>query len=86
MKYIVMEVQMFENGDISTPTYAYDNEHSALAKYYQILSAASVSSLPVHSAMMFTANGLYLRSESFEHKAPEPEPEPPVDNTESGEP
>ena len=58
MKYLVVEVQVFDTGAVATPTYAFENENSALAKYYQILSSASVSSLPRHSAIMFTDGGL----------------------------
>lgn len=45
MKYVVIEFQTFENGTMSTPTYAFDNILSAEAKYHSILAAAAVSSL-----------------------------------------
>lgn len=79
MKYLVIEVQTFATGATATPAYAFDSEQSALGKYFQILSGAAVSSLPVHAALMFTNDGLYLRSESFTHPQPEPEPEPEED-------
>lgn len=71
MKYLVTEIQTFENGTVSNPTYAYDNENSALAKYFSILSAAAISKLPTHACMLFTNSGITLRSEFFEHKAEE---------------
>ncbi len=71
MKFLVTEIQTFENGTVSNPTYAYDNENSALAKYFSILSAAAISKLPTHACMLFTNEGITLRSEYFTHKSEE---------------
>lgn len=67
MKYLVIEIQNWENGSVSTPAYAYDNENSANAKYHQILSAASTSELPLHAALMCTSDGFFMKSEHFTH-------------------
>lgn len=75
-KYFVTEIQTWDGGSVQNPTWAYDNENSALAKYHSVLASAAVSSLPVHACMMFTDEGFYLRSECFKHETtPEPEPE-----------
>ena len=71
MKYLVMEIQTFEGGSISTPTFAYDNQQSALAKYYSILSSAATSALPYHAAVLMNNLGTVQMSDYFEH-APEP--------------
>ena len=68
MKFLVTEIQTFDTGAVSNPTYAYDTENAALSKYYSILSAAAVSKLPVHACMLFTNNGVALRSECFTHQ------------------
>ena len=68
MKYLVIEIQKFPNGSMSTPSYAFDNENSAEAKYHAILSAAAVSSLPVHSAVLMNETGYVIRSQSYEHE------------------
>ena len=76
MKYLVTEIQTFDNGAVTNPTYAYDNENSALSKFYNILSAAAVSQLPVHACLLFTSEGIALKSECFIHPpAQQPEPE-----------
>lgn len=75
MKFLVMEIQKFANGTMSTPTYSYDNINSAEAKYHAILSSAAVSSLPVHSCVMVNEEGMYVKSQCFIHDV-EPEPEP----------
>ena len=68
MKYIVIEVQCFADGNVSTPTYAFDDLQHANAKYYQVLSAASISTLPVHSAVIITNFGDWIKSEKFTHE------------------
>lgn len=64
---VVMEIQVFEDGKMSTPCYAYEDRNSAEAKYHAILSGASVSKLPKHSAVMLTDEGYYIKSECYEH-------------------
>lgn len=71
MKFLVTEIQTFDNGAVSNPTYSYDNENSALAKYFSILSAAAISKLPIHACMLFTNSGVVLRSEYFTHQTEE---------------
>lgn len=70
MKYIVIEIQKFDTGAVSTPAWAYDNENSAWSKYHAVLSAAAVSQLPVHSAVIMNETGFCIESKSFEHAQP----------------
>ena len=65
-KYIVMEIQRFEDG-MSTPSYAYDTPEAAESKYHQILASAAVSSLPRHAAILMSDEGFPLRHESYTH-------------------
>lgn len=74
MKYLVIEMQTLSNGTMSTLTYAFDDEASALAKWHEILSTAVKSALPVHAAALMTNTGICLRSEHYEHEQ-EPDPE-----------
>lgn len=74
MKYIVMEVQVFADGGMSTPCYAYDTRISAESKYHAILSSAAASKLPRHTAFLLTDEGDTLESKSYEHPT-EPESE-----------
>lgn len=76
MKYLVMEIQTFENGSMSTPTYAYDTRLSAESKYHAILSAAAVSALPDHAAVMMTSDGRLIANQAYHHEITPPEPEP----------
>ena len=72
--YIIMEVQVFPDGGISTPCYAYSDKNRAEQKYHAVLSAAAVSALPRHTCFMLTDDGYVIKSESYEHPV-EPEPE-----------
>lgn len=71
--FVVMEIQVFSDGKMSTPCYAYEDRNKAEAKYHNILAGASVSKLPKHSAIMVTDDGFYLKSESYTHKEEEDE-------------
>lgn len=65
MKYIVAEVQVTDANAVAAPTYVYDTEREALAKYHQILSAAAISGLKKHGAIIFTDEELTLYSYCF---------------------
>lgn len=66
--FIIMEVQVFADGGMSTPCYAYDNKNSAEQKYHAVLSAAAVSKLPVHTCYMLTDDGSVIRRECYKHE------------------
>lgn len=68
--YIVMEIQ--NSGTVATIVNQYADKAQAEARYHSILASAAVSSVPVHAAVMLTDKGVWLRSESYEHPAPEP--------------
>ena len=77
-KILVTEIQKFVDGNIATPSYAYDDTNSAEAKYHTILAAAAISELPVHAAIMFSEEGFPLKHECYKHTveaAPEEEPD-----------
>ena len=63
--YIVQEIQTNDNGQIGILSYQYENKKEAESKYYLILSAAAVSTLPVHSAMLFTNEGTVVLNTCF---------------------
>lgn len=69
MKYIVSEIQHLSNDVVAAPSYAFDDEFSANAKYHQILAVAAVSDVPVHAATMVTEYGEFIKGEYFAHEA-----------------
>ena len=66
-KYIVIELQTMSDGTISNITHNYDNFLQAESAYYAILSAAAVSTVPVHAAIMITNKGEYMDAHYYEH-------------------
>jgi len=81
MKYLVIEIQKFDTGAMSTPAYAYDDIKAAQSKYHAILSGAAVSKLPVHAAVLMNETGYCIAHECFTYVEPEPEPEPEQEET-----
>lgn len=68
MKYLVIEIQKFADGTIAVPPIAtYDSFFDAISRYHTILSAAAVSKVPVHSAVVLTETGQQMRLDSFNH-------------------
>ena len=68
MKYLVMEIQVYETGAISAPVTAHDTRDAANAKYHHILSGEAVSKLPVHACVMLTSDGQFVKTEKFTHE------------------
>lgn len=99
-QYYIVEVQQYKNGEFGHLVhYAWDENADkarlkAESKYYEVLSAAAVSDLPSHAAILFSTEGFPLMNQCYKHTVaaepvaepvveatPEPEPEP----TENGE-
>ena len=66
MFYTVIEVQ--NSGTPACLTTVYESENAALAAYFTICAAASVSTIPYHSAHILQSNGLILRQEIFDRR------------------
>ena len=70
MKYVVIELQDMGSqvANLVTP---YDSVNQAEQKYHEVLSAAAVSQVPVHSAIMLNSEGQYIKSEAYDHRTQE---------------
>jgi len=64
-EYIVIEIQVSEQGTTSTIVAAYSDYWTAQQKYHAILAAAAVSALPVHSAAILTPFGDTIEKQSY---------------------
>jgi len=67
MSYIVIEIQ--KTTSIATLVTPFDNRNEAYSKYYQILTAAAVSQIPVHSAAILTEEGRTIECKTFNHES-----------------
>ena len=104
-QFYIVEVQQYQNGEFGHLVhYAWDENADkarlkAESKYYEVLSAAEVSELPSHAAILFGTEGFPLMNQCYKHtvvdepvaepvveETPEPEPEPVAEEPdESGE-
>lgn len=66
--YIVLEIQTNASGKISMIKTDHDNISTAKQKYYSILSAASVSNVAKHSAMILDDEGKTVMRECIYHR------------------
>lgn len=68
MKYVVIEIQKFENGSIAVPPIAtFDSFFDASSRYHTILATAAISDVPVHSAVILTETGQQIALASYNH-------------------
>ena len=66
--FIVLELQATADNVAHIFT-VYSDQAQAESNYHLVLSAAAVSTVPSHSALLMTADGQVLRSETYEHGA-----------------
>lgn len=69
--YIVIELQTNADGSVGNLVWAYTTKEQAFSKYHAVLSAAAVSVLPVHAAVILDNHGLQIAAQYFEHEVAE---------------
>lgn len=80
-QYYVIELQKYVDGsygDIKHVTWDEDPTKARLkaeSKFYEVLSAAAISELPVHAAIMFTSDGVPVMHQRYVHAIPQVEPD-----------
>lgn len=67
--YIVLEIQT--TSTVATLVNAYEDRNQAESKYHQILSAAALSSVPKHSAVLMNDVGQTIKNETYIHEVTE---------------
>ena len=65
--YVVIELQKMSDTQIANIVTAHTDRNEAEQKYHQILAAAAVSKVPVHSATMLEDTGYLVKNECYEH-------------------
>ena len=68
MKYLVIEIQTNADGKIGILTFSYDDRNQAESKYHAVLSAAAISTLPMHTCDLIQADGILLARQSYVHE------------------
>lgn len=67
--YIVIEIQT--SATVATLVNSYEDRNQAESKYHQILTAAALSSVPKHSAVLMNDEGQTIKSETYTHEVTE---------------
>ena len=73
-QYYIVEIQQYQNGEFGHLVhYAYDEDPNKArlkgeSKYYEVLSAAAVSDLPSHAAIMFSTEGFPIMDQCYRHE------------------
>jgi hypothetical protein len=67
--YIVLEIQT--SNTVATLVNAYEDRNQAESKYHQILTAAALSSVPKHSAVLMNDEGQTIKDETYIHEVTE---------------
>ena len=65
--YIVIELQKNTEGQVSNIVTGYENLAEAESKYYAVLSAAAIGSVPVHSAVIVSEEGFPVKHQCYKH-------------------
>ena len=68
MKYIVIEIQANWDGSVGNIVTAHDTRAEAESKYHAVLSAAAISSVMKHSAVIMDEEGAVLGSMCYRHE------------------
>lgn len=67
--YIVIEIQT--SNTVATLVNSYEDRNQAESKYHQILTAAALSSVPKHSAVLMNDEGQTIKDETYIHEVTE---------------
>lgn len=67
MKFLVIEIQEDESGNVGTLINDYTTMPEAESKYHTVLAAAAISSVANHSAVLMLSNGDILENKSYKH-------------------
>lgn len=66
--YIVIELQKNTEGVVSNIVTSYNTLAEAESKFYSVLAAAAVSTVPVHSAVIVSEEGFPVANKCYKHQ------------------
>ena len=67
MKYILLEIQKNNAGELSTLITTYDDKPHANAGFYSLAAVCELSDVPVHSAILMKESGKVVNSLQVNH-------------------
>lgn len=72
--FIIQEVQTNGSQTALTPAVTFENRNQAESRFHSILSVAAVSSVEIHTVIMYDECGNSIKSDYYKHTT-EPEEE-----------
>ena len=72
MKYLVIEIQKFEDGNIANIVTVKDTRAEAESTYHSILASAAISALPLHGAMLMDERAMLIMRDCYDRQVVEP--------------
>ena len=67
MKYVLIELQTNLDGTVGNLVSTYDDLDHAQSAYHSVLSAAAISTLPCHAAVLVTNEGQVVERRGYKH-------------------
>ena len=71
MEYFIVTETQINNGTPSALVTVFNDKDNAFAKYFTILSAAAISKIELHGAIIETIDGVTLESYVFDRREEE---------------
>ena len=74
-QFYIVEIQKYQNGEYGHLVhYSFDEDPEKArlkgeSKYYEVLSAAAISEIPEHSAIMFSTEGFPIMHQCYKHES-----------------
>ena len=65
--FILQEIQSSNAGTNLLPAVVHGERQQAESAYYMTLSAAAISSVPVHTVMLYDEHGNIIKRDTYEH-------------------
>lgn len=65
--YIVQEIQTSNGTSALLPALTYDNKEQAESAMHSALASAAVSSVQIHTVMLYNEYGRVIRAEAYDH-------------------
>lgn len=65
--FIIQEIQSTNNSSALLPAFTKTDKNEAESTFHSILASAAISSVPVHTVIMYDEHGNVIRLECYEH-------------------
>ena len=69
--YLVIEIQTYQDGTVGNIVTQHGDFNEAQSKYHAVLSAAAVSQIPCHAAVIMSNEGVVYEDRFFKHGSEE---------------